>query len=148
MTKKAAKPTKATKVEKVPYADTIQVPAGTVLDTMKVKAVKLDGMNKTKAVYRRLSKIKVGMTVADVLAKTSVSRFDLACAWPRVRRDHTDRPASAPVHSRGFCFASCWSQFVHAMYVHRFAPALSRRTSPLPRDHKPVIQHHTGVLAP
>jgi hypothetical protein len=47
--------------------------------------VKLDGMNKTKAVYRRLSKIKPGMTVADVLAKTSVSRFDLACAWPRGR---------------------------------------------------------------
>ena len=63
----------------------VQVESEKVLDTMKVKAVKLDGMNKTKAVYKRLSKIKVGMSVADVLAKTQVSRFDLACAWPRGR---------------------------------------------------------------
>jgi hypothetical protein len=74
MTKKA---TKATKV--------VQVAADTITDDRKVKAVKLDGMRKGTAIYKQLAKIKVGMTVADVLSKTPVSRFSLACHVPRGR---------------------------------------------------------------
>lgn len=83
-TKSKAKVTKA-KVEKVPYADTLHVPAETIGDGRKVKAVKLDGMRKGTGIYKRLAKIRPGMTVADVLAKCGVSRFDLSCHVPRGR---------------------------------------------------------------
>jgi hypothetical protein len=64
----------------------LHVAADTITDTMKVKAVKLDGLRSGKSKIRgRLAKIRVGMSVADVLAKCGISRYDLSCAVPRGR---------------------------------------------------------------
>jgi hypothetical protein len=63
----------------------LQVPTEQIADSRRVKAVKLDGMRHGTAIYKRLRTIKPGMSVADVLATTEVSRFDLACHVPRGR---------------------------------------------------------------
>jgi hypothetical protein len=63
----------------------VQVASDTILDTMKVKAVRLDGMRKGTAIYKRLAKIKPGSTVGKLVEAGTVSRFDLACHVPRGR---------------------------------------------------------------
>jgi len=42
-------------------------------------------MRKGTLIYKRLAKIRPGSTVAKLIEAGTVSRFDIACHWPRGR---------------------------------------------------------------